>query len=166
MLSIELARELHKGKEIKMPELLKKVIFRWFWVILAAAFIYSVGLYLYPFIVNSDTFNIVLIYVVVETIVLAVVLSLLRKIDMLASWKLIAYYAVVVAGSISTNYLSPEHGKSFLPTALAVFAVLIFLNVALSKIILTISFRKACLIGTIMSSINAFMVIAATPVCG
>ena len=123
------------------------------------------GLYLYPSIIYSETLYIVCVYVVVETLVLVVVLSILRKLSMLTSWKLTAYYAVVVAGSVSTNFLSPAHDASFLPTVLAVFAILVFLNVALSKIIFAISFRKACLIGTIMGLINALMVIAATPVC-
>jgi hypothetical protein len=163
MLSIWLA--LHTGKEIKIPELLEKVIYRWFWVLSAIAVICLASLYLYPSIIYSDMLYIVCIYVVVETIVLAVVLSILRKLSMFTSWKLTAYYAVVVAGSVSTNYLSPEHGESFLPTVLAVVVILVFLNVILSKIILVISVRKACLIGTIMGLINAFMVIAATPVC-
>lgn len=131
----------------------------------AVGIAYLAGLYFDSPIIDSDTIKIVFVYAVIETIVLAVVLGVLRKLDMFASWKLIAFYAVVVAGSLSTNYLSPEHGESFLPTVLAVLVVLVFLNIALSKVILTISFRKACLIGTILGSINALMVVAATPVC-
>jgi uncharacterized membrane protein YbhN (UPF0104 family) len=105
---------------------------------------------------------------VVEILVLVVVLSILRKLSLLAYWRLIAYHVVVVAGSFSFNFLlssleihlgDPQQKNLLLFSVLSVFMILAFLNIALSKIIFAISFRKVCLIGMIMGFINALMVI-------
>jgi hypothetical protein len=118
----------------------------------------------------SDILYIISGYVVIEAIILVVVLSILRKLDMLISWKLIAYYAVVVVSSLFINFLLSSigiHLGDIQQTNLlffSVFMVLVFLNIALSKIIFAINLWKACLIGMLMGLINAIMVIASTSV--
>jgi hypothetical protein len=108
---------------------------------------------------------------VIEAIILVIVLSILRKLDMLTSWKLIAYHAVVMAGSLSINFLlsslgihlgDPQQANLLLFSVFAVFTTLVFLNIALSKIIFAVNLWKACLIGMLMGLINAIMVIAST----
>jgi hypothetical protein len=150
---------------------MSKGILRWFWYLSAIAAIYLIGMILYPSIDYSDMPYIVCTYVVVEVLVLVVVLSILRKISLLAYWRLIAYHLVIVAGSFSINFLLSsleihlgdlQQSNLLLFSFLSVFMILAFLNIALSKIIFTISFRKVCLIGTTMGLINALMVIITT----
>jgi hypothetical protein len=122
-------------------------------------------LYFHQTIVYSDIIAIACVYVVVETIVLVVVLNVLGKLSMLASWELVTYLAIVVGEIFLINFLtSPIDAANIGLLALSVFMLFVFLNVVLSKIIFIVDFRKACLLGTIMGLINALMVIIATTV--
>lgn len=146
--------------------LMSKNKLRWFWYFSAIAALCLIGVILYPSIIFSDTLYIVCEYVVVEAIVLVVVLSILRKLNMLVSWKLIVYHTVIVAGSLSINFLlSPVELAKFLLFVLVVFTFFVFLNLLLSKIIFVISVKKACLIGMLMGLINALMVIHTATFC-
>lgn len=145
----------------------------WFWCLPAVAIICLVYLYSHRFIAHSDIVAIACVYVVVETVVLVVALSILRKLNMLTSWKVIAYYVVVVGGIMAMSSLLSsleihvgvaQQAKFFLFSILSVFMVLFFLNFGLLAIIVDTRFWKACLIGTIMSLINTFMVMMATTV--
>jgi hypothetical protein len=148
-----------------MPELLKKVIYRWFWYLSAVVALFLISLLVYPSIIHSDTLYITCIYVVVDAFALAVGYSMLRKLNLLAPWKVIAYLAVVVAGSLAINFfLSEVLYKSLLFFTLIVFALLAFLNFALSKVIFAISTRDACLIGMLVGLVHAFICIAGTSV--
>ena len=151
-----------KGKNRKRC-IMSKNILRWFWYLSAVTGLCLIGVTLYPSIVFSDTLYIVCEYAVVEALVLAVVLSILRSLNLFVSWKLIAYHAIVVAGSLAINFLlSPIELTEFVLFALTVFALLVFLNFALSKLIFVISVRKACMIGMLTGLINALMVITST----
>jgi hypothetical protein len=119
----------------------------------------------------SDILYIISGYAVIEAIILVVVLSILRKLDMLTSWKLIAYYAVVVVSSLFISFLlssigihlgDPQQANLLFFSVFAVFTTLVFLNIALSKIIFAVNLWKACLFGIPMGLINALMVIAST----
>lgn len=140
--------------------LMSKNILRWFWYLPAAAALYVVAVMLYPPIVFSDTLYIVCEYAAVEALVIVVVLSVLRKLNMLASWKLIGYFVFVVAGSLAVNLLlSPIGGENLLPFIFSVFALFVFLNLGLLEVIFVISFWKACLISIIAGLINVLMII-------
>ena len=130
-------------------------------------------LYLTPPLVYPDVRAIACVYVVVETIVLVVALGILRKLNMLTSWKVIAFYVVVVGGIMAMSSLLssleihvgvPQQARFFLFSILSVFMILFFLNFGLLAIIVDTRFWKACLIGTIMGLINTFMVMMATSV--
>jgi hypothetical protein len=139
---------------------------RWFWYFSAVAALCLIFVILYPAIVFSDTLYVICTYVVVDAFALVVGYSMLRKLNMLASWKVAVYLAVVVTGSIAINFfLSAVAYKSLLLFALVVFTLLAFLNFALSKIIFSISVRQACLIGMLVGLVDALMCIMATPVC-
>ena len=126
-------------------------------------------------IIYSDIIAIACVYVVVETIVLVVVLRILRKINMLTSWKVIAFYVIVVVGIMAmSSFLSsleihigcPPDANFFLFCILSVFMILFLFNFCLLAIIVDIRFWKSCLVGIIMSLINTFMVMGVTTVCG
>ncbi len=120
---------------------------------------------LYPSIVSSEIPYILVMHAVAEAFVLVVVVSILRKLSMLASWWLITYHAIVVGGSFIINLLtSPIEVANIRILASSAFILFVFLNIVLSKIILVVNFRTACLLGAIMGLINAFMVIVATSV--
>lgn len=139
---------------------------RWFWYFSAVAALCFVGLMLYPSIIFSDTLYVICTYVVVDAFALAVGYSMLRKLNMLASWKFVIYLAVVVMGSLAINFfLSALAYKSLLLFALIVFTLLAFLNFALSRIIFTIGVREACLIGMLVGLVDALICVMATPVC-
>ena len=139
---------------------------RWFWYFSAVAALCLVGLMLYPSIIFSDTLYIVCTYVAVDAFALAVGYSMLRKLNVLASWKFAVYLAVVVMVSLAINFfLSAVAYKSLLLFALIVFTLLALLNFALSKITFAVSLREACLIGMLVGLVDALMCIMATPVC-
>src|SRR4030042_747362 len=119
----------------------------------------------YPSTVSSEIPYIFSMHAGAEAFVLFIVLRILRKLSMLASWGLIIYHAIIVGGSFFVNFLtSPIEVANIGILALSVFILFVFLNVALSKIIFDVNFRRACLLGTIMGLINAIVVIVATPV--
>jgi hypothetical protein len=133
----------------------------WFWVFPLVAALCLIGVLLNPSIVfYSETSCFACIYIVVEAIILAVVLRILRKTDMLISWKAALYFAVVAGGSIALNYyLSPIKMETFFSFSLSVFMLFVFLNLGLLGIILAAGFWRACLISIIAGLINALMVI-------
>jgi len=139
--------------------LISKIKLRWFWYLSAVVVLalYLTALIMYPSITSvfySDTFA------------LAVGYSMLRKLSMLASWRLGAYLAVIIAGSLAINFfLPPVAYRSTLFFVLAAFAFLALLNFALSKIIFAVSIREACLIGMLVGLVHALMAIMTTPVC-
>lgn len=148
----------------------------WFWVFsfVAAALCLIVGILRPSIIYYSETFCFGCMYVVVETIVLVIVLSILRKLNMFASWKLMAFYLVVVAGSLAMSSLLTSiqmHAEglqqaNFFPFDIfAVFMIFVLLNFGLLAIIVDIRFWKACLMGTIMSLINTFLVMSTITFC-
>jgi len=150
---------------------LSKNKLRWFCYLSAIAALCLISVILYPSIVFSDTLYIVCGYAVVEFVVLVVVLIILRKFNILNSWKLIAYHAIVVSISLSINILlssleihlgDPQQRNLLLFSVFSVFMLLAFLNFALSKIIFVISVRKSCLLGVLMGLINTLMVITST----
>ncbi len=144
---------------------MSKNILRWFWVLPAVAVICFVYLYFHQSIVYSDIIAIACVNVVVETIILVVVSSILGKRSMLASGWGITYLAIVVGEIFLINFLtSPMASSNIRLIALFVFVLFVFLNMTLSKIIFAVTFRKACLLGTIMGLINAFMVMMGTTV--
>lgn len=111
----------------------------------------------------------------VEAIVLVVVFSILRKISILTSWKVIAFYIVVIVGLMAaSSFLSslkiqlgdPQQENFFHFCILSVFMILFLFNFCLLAIIADVRFWKACLVGIIMSLINTFMVMGATTFCG
>ena len=122
-----------------------------------------------PFIYYKNIIYFVYIYALLEGVILDSVLRILRKSNMLFSWKVITYYIVVVAFSISASYLlylfiHTRHyhflGINRLDYyILSVFILFVFLNVVLSKIIFAIGILKACLLGLIMGFINTFLII-------
>jgi hypothetical protein len=126
---------------------------------------------LHPSFIDLDTSHIICTYIVIEALILAVVLIILSKTDMLVSWKLIAYYIIVLGGSRAFNFLlsslkihvgDPKQANLLHFSVLSIFMILVFLNITLSKIIFAINFRKACLVGTLMGLINTIMVIITT----
>lgn len=133
---------------------------RWFWYLPAVAVLCLIVAMLHPSIVYySETFCFACMYIVIETIVLVVVLSILRKLNMLTSWKAIAYYAIVVGGSLAINLLlSPINGENILPFILSIFAIFVFLNFGLLEIIFDVSFWKASLVSIIAGLLNALMI--------
>ncbi len=133
----------------------------WFWVLPAiAALCLIVDILNLSIVYYSETFYFACLYIVIEAIVLAIVLRILRKTDMLISLKLAVYYAIVVGGSIAINFfLSPIKMETFFPFSLSVFMIFVFLNFGLLAIIVDTSFWKACLISIIAGLINALMVI-------
>jgi len=116
----------------------------------------------------SDFLYIISGYALIEAIMLIIVLGVLRKLNMLTSWRLIAYYTVVVVGSLFINFLlssleihlgDPQQANLLLFSVFAVFMILVFLNIALTKVIFVSNIRKACLVGMLMGLINTLMVI-------
>ncbi len=151
--------------------LISKIKLRWFWYLSAVVVLalYLTALIMYPSITSvfySDTFYVVCVYAVIDAFALAVGYSMLRKLSMLASWRLGAYLAVIIAGSLAINFfLPPVAYRSTLFFVLAAFAFLALLNFALSKIIFAVSIREACLIGMLVGLVHALMAIMTTPVC-
>ena len=138
----------------------------WFWFLLAVATLCLIGIMFYHPIWLSRTLFFFSMCIIVETFIIAVVLCILRKTDMLTSWKTGVYLAVAVVGMMAPNFLlSPIYSGNILPFALSVFAFFVFLNIGLSLVIFDVSFWKACLIGVIAGLINAFMVITTITVC-
>jgi hypothetical protein len=152
-----------------------KNILKWFWIFPAVAALCLIAAMLNPSIVYySETFAFACMDAAVEAIILVVVLSILRKLNMFASWKLIAFYVVVVAGSLAMSSLltsiemhaeGPQQTNFFLFSTLSVFMILFFLNFGLLAITVDISFWKSCLTSTIMSLINTFLVLSAVTYC-
>ena len=148
---------------------------RWFWIFPVVAALCLIVAMLNPSIVYySETFGFACLDASVEAIVLFVVLSILRKLNMFASWKLIAFYAVVVAGSLAMSSLlsslemhaeHPQQANFFPFDIFAVFMIFVFLNFGLLAIIIDIRFWKACLMSTIMGLINTFLVMSTTTFC-
>jgi len=141
---------------------------RWFWYLSITAILAAI---IYPHIAYEDTIYIACTYAIVEGFILVVVLSILRKLNMFDSWKLIEYHAIVVIASIFVNYLlssfhlhfgDPQHKIYFLLSYSAVFAFFIFLNFMFSKTTFVINILKASLLGLIKGFINAFLVISTT----
>lgn len=137
-----------------------KNILRWLCYFTAVSVLCLIFAILHPSTIDLDTSYIVCMYIVVEALILAIVLSILRKTDMLISWKLTAYYAIVVGGIMCINFLlSPINGENLLPFALSVFMLFVFLNLGLLEIIFVINLWKACMISIIAGLINALMVV-------
>lgn len=140
-------------------------ISRWFWYLSAVVVLFLICVILYPSIVLPEIPYKLGMHAIAEAFVLVVVLSILRKLSMLTSWDLIAYHAIIVGGSLFINFLSsPMDTANIWILAISTSILFVSLNVVLSKIIFVVNFRKACLLGTIMGLINAFMVIAGTTV--
>ncbi|MFH1370935.1 MAG: hypothetical protein ABII09_06580 [Planctomycetota bacterium] len=147
---------------------------RWLWYLSVIAALCLVGVIFNPSIVYSNYLYIVCGYAVVEFLILAIVLSIFRKLDILASWKIIAFHAVIVAGSFFINILlsslaihigDPQQRILLLSSVFAVFLLLAFLNFVLSIMTFVISKRKACFVGLSLGLINAFIVFATTTFC-
>jgi hypothetical protein len=131
---------------------------------LAVIAFFSVGLMLYPSIVFSGAFYIVCAYVVIDAFVLIVGYSMLRKLNMLVSWRFAVYLAVIIGGNLAINFLLFTAAyKSILFFALVIFILIAFLNFVLSKTIFALSIREAYLIGVLMGLINTLMSIMTTP---
>jgi hypothetical protein len=113
---------------------------------------------------QEGIFYIICISVAIEAIVLFVVSSILRKLKMFISWKILTYYAIIVIGSLTTNFLLyPVMYTNLSSFVLVVFLLLVFSNVVLSKRIFAINYWKACPIGAVLGLINTLMIIIATP---
>ena len=148
-------------------------ISRWIWYCLAVAFFVLVISILYPGIIFSRNIRIactyICVYVVIDSLLLAVLLSILRKFNMVISKKFISYLAAVVVGSIFINFMLFTMYKLLTDKMHAVasahlllyilisFIPYAFLNYALSKRIFVIKIYEACIIGIIMGLVNAFV---------
>lgn len=118
----------------------------------------------------SDILYNIISYVTIEVIVLIIALSVLRKLAMLISSRGLIYFFTVVISSLLITFLlslsgihlgqDPRTNLLFF----SIFIVLVLLNFTLLRVIFTIKLWKACLAGMLLGLINAFMVIASTPV--
>jgi hypothetical protein len=167
------------GMRQKISELMKKIIGQWFWVLSAVAAMCLISVILYLFIVHSNVYPIYkdmfrafsdkfclvfCFYAVVNAVAIVVGYSMLRKLNILASWKLAVYLVIVLVGNLLIVFLlSPAESLGFLPFVLAVFALLAFFNFAASEAIFALSIREACLIGIIIGLINTLLSIIVTP---
>lgn len=119
---------------------------------------------LYLFFVYSDISSIVFSYAVVDAIAFFVGYGMLRKLNMLISWKFAVCLAVVIAGNILINFLLFRLELiNALLFAIVVFAILALFISAISKIIFTVDIREAYLIGLLIGLINTLMSIITGP---
>jgi hypothetical protein len=113
---------VQKGKEIKISELMKEIIGRWFWYLPVVAIVCFVFLYFHQSIVYSGIIAIACVNVVVETVILVVVSSILGKRSMLTSVWGITYLATIVGEIFLINFLtSPMYSENIGILALSVF---------------------------------------------
>jgi len=130
---------------------------------------------LYPGILFSHTIYIVFAHfvacIIVDSIVLAVLLCILRKFSIIVSLKFLLYLPVAAAGGsfiglllfavyqllMERTCVSYEHRWAYIFVEFGLFSAF---NFVLSKIILNVKILEACLIGIIIGLINAFIGIA------
>ncbi len=152
---------------------------QWLWYISAIAALCFSGVILYLFTIHSnlypiykdmfrafsnDFFIVVCFCAVVNAIAIVVGYTMLRKLNMLTSWKFAVYFVTVLVGNILIVFLlSPAESLGFLPFVLTVFMLLVFFNFAASETIFTLSIREAFLIGIILGLTNTLLSIIVTP---
>jgi hypothetical protein len=137
----------------------------WLWYILIAISLCVICIIFYPSIIFTEILYIAFGYAVVEFFILVILSVVLQKLNMITSWKLIAYHAVILTVGIIINILSsPIEHTRLLVFDIAVFVIFVFLNFEISKIVFDINILKAFVIGLITGLINALTIIVSISV--